>query len=91
MSERMAAYRREAQERSGFDFNEFIAAGEAAAGHTEVPPDCGSYVRPVPYTHMDFMGFQLRRLEARLDALVQQVAELSGQVRYLLERTGGIK
>ena len=29
MNERMAAHRRESQERSGFDFDEFIAAGTA--------------------------------------------------------------
>lgn len=87
----MAAHRRETQERSGFDFNEFIAAGEAAAGCTAVPPDLGSHVKPAAYTHTDFMHYQLSRLEVRLDLLVRQVAELSGQVRYLLERTGGIK
>lgn len=76
---------------SGFDFDEFIAAGKAAAGRTAVPPDCGNHVKPAAYTYTDFMDFQLRRLEVRLDVLVQQVAELSGQVRYLLEKTGGIK
>lgn len=91
MSERMAVHRREAQERSGFDFGEFIAAGEAAAGRTAVPPDRRSPVMSAMYTHADFMDYQLRRLEVRLDVLVQQVAELSGQVRYLLEKTGGIK
>lgn len=76
---------------SGFDFDEFIAAGKAAAGSTAVPPDCGNHVKPAAYTHADFMDYQLGRLEVRLDVLVQQVAELSGQVKYLLERTGGTR
>lgn len=84
--EKMAAHRREAQERSGFDFDEFIAAGRTA-----VPPDCRSYVKPAASTNTGATSYRLERLEARLDWLVQQVAELSGEIRYLMEKAGGNK
>ena len=78
----MAAHRRESQERSGFDFDEFIAAGRAA-----VPPDCGSHARPARTgcadRELDMLERRMERLEDRVQDIWSNVHELRGELREL--------
>lgn len=82
MNEWIAARRMKSLERSGFDFDELIAAGRAA-----VPPDCGSHVRPAYTMYTDrelgMLEHRLGRLEDRVQDIWSNVHELRGELREL--------